>query len=386
MIRIRLFIMCLMVGLLILTGCNIPTDESSDGEAEAPPPVEEVAPPPEEPAEEPQQEVADAGLPDLTITEAKAESPGDNAVCLENEQVMTTVCVSNLGTTDAGMFEVTDGQNTATISGIAAGTEQCVTVTGLTGERIVVDTQNMVPESNEDNNSAIVVVPNNLNLCDASAVPAPINQGPGLGQPAGSSGGSGSGGSGNGSGDGGEDIPSQGEYSRFIEVYNCRYIGNDQYEWLNVEVVYEDGVLDAIVVQGDPQQGGYQPGCPYGEGTIITADNAGQFGIDFESLKDDPDVPATGTYTKRLDVYNCRYIGNGEYEYSTVEVTYVDGEVDAVAVIGEPRRGRYQPGCPAAPGVQIPPEILEDLGLDPDAVRDLLDQIDDGNLPQLPNN
>lgn len=58
--------------------------------------------------------------------------------------------------------------------------------------------------------------------------------------------------------------------------------------------------------------------------------------------------------TEVFPVYDCRYLGQGIYEWYRVEVTYVDGVPVEERIIRGPLMGEYVGGCPANPAEPEP--------------------------------
>jgi hypothetical protein len=59
-----------------------------------------------------------------------------------------------------------------------------------------------------------------------------------------------------------------------------------------------------------------------------------------------PPTIAPGITTQTFDVYYCRWVGEGIYEWYEVMVTYDDGVPVSEEIISGPYQGTWQPGCP----------------------------------------
>ena len=98
--------------------------------------------------------------PDLVISGVNVYLPGYTGGCVsELGSLVTKVCIKNQGAASAGPFVVQAGGLSWEVDGLDAGQEHCVGSEGSPSGQVVVDANNQVVESNEDNNMMYAPVP-----------------------------------------------------------------------------------------------------------------------------------------------------------------------------------------------------------------------------------
>jgi RNA polymerase sigma-70 factor, ECF subfamily len=60
-------------------------------------------------------------------------------------------------------------------------------------------------------------------------------------------------------------------------VWDCTYLGGDQFQWVEAQVTYQNGVPISVETLSGPYSGVWQPGCPPGE-TSSSSDDGGSGG------------------------------------------------------------------------------------------------------------
>jgi hypothetical protein len=119
---------------------------------------------------------------DLTITLASISIQGLEGGCAsESSSLELSICVRNEGEGDAGPFTVTGGGETWNVSGLSAGQETCldsreVGVGGGSTE-VVLDPDDQVVESDDDNNATMIPVPTPPPVCPTIDVGVIISPG-----------------------------------------------------------------------------------------------------------------------------------------------------------------------------------------------------------------
>ena len=86
-------------------------------------------------------------------------------VYLQLGSLVTKICIKNQGSASAGPFVVQAGGLSWNVDGLAAGQEHCLESEGSPSGQVVVDANNQVAESNEDNNMMYVPLPTPPVLC-----------------------------------------------------------------------------------------------------------------------------------------------------------------------------------------------------------------------------
>jgi hypothetical protein len=156
----RRYVSIAFIGVLVLllAACALSSQTVSPAPTNTPPgaPTAEatdVLPGTDTPQPEPEL------LPDLIISSASIGMAGFEGGCvLEYRPAATTVCVRNQGEGDAGAFDVTAGDVTWAVEGLAAGEEICVSEIGAFSAAVV-DINRQVDETDETNNTVDIYVP-----------------------------------------------------------------------------------------------------------------------------------------------------------------------------------------------------------------------------------
>ena len=117
---------------------------------------------------------------DLAITLATVRMKGYEGGCVSDMSPLElSICVKNEDEGDAGPFTVTGGGETWNLSGLSAGQEQCLDPREIGGGSIevVVDPDDQVVESDDDNNVSMIPVPTPPPVCPTIDVGAIISPG-----------------------------------------------------------------------------------------------------------------------------------------------------------------------------------------------------------------
>ena len=108
------------------------------------------------------------GLPDLIPSgRLSMEGPGGQNCIFEYGDLISEVCVRNRGNAAAGVFTLDAGPGAIwSIPGLEAGGSICYeSKIGLSGSTVTADPDNVVPESDETNNTTIVPIPTPPLIC-----------------------------------------------------------------------------------------------------------------------------------------------------------------------------------------------------------------------------
>lgn len=156
----RRYVLTALIGVLVLlsTACALSSQTVSPMPTNTPPDiptVEATGAPLSTDTPQPEPEL----LPDLIISSTSIGMAGFEGGCvLEYRPAATTVCVRNQGEGDAGAFDVTAGDVTWTVEGLAAGGEVCLSEIGAFAAAVV-DINRQVDEVDEKNNSVDIHIP-----------------------------------------------------------------------------------------------------------------------------------------------------------------------------------------------------------------------------------
>jgi serine/threonine protein kinase len=117
---------------------------------------------------------------DLAITLASISIKGYTGGCTSTTSPLElSICVRNEDEGDAGPFTVTGGGETWDVSGLSAGQEECLDPREVAGgsTEVLVDPDDQVVESDEDNNVMMIPVPTPPPVCPTLDVGAIISPG-----------------------------------------------------------------------------------------------------------------------------------------------------------------------------------------------------------------
>jgi hypothetical protein len=157
---VRRYVLTTLIGILafLSTACVVSSPTVSPTPTNTPPDaptVEATSAPPSTDTPEAEPIL----LPDLIISSTSIGMAGFEGGCvLEYRPAATTVCVRNQGEGDAGAFDVTAGDVTWAVEGLAAGEEICVSEIGAFSAAVV-DINRQVDEADETNNSVDIYIP-----------------------------------------------------------------------------------------------------------------------------------------------------------------------------------------------------------------------------------
>jgi hypothetical protein len=109
--------------------------------------------------------------PDLAITGVEVYMQGYTGGCVSQYGALVTrVCVKNQGAGSAGAFVVQAGALSWQVDGLAAEQERCLESEGSASGQVMVDANNQVAESNEENNVTYIPVPTPPPVCTPTPV------------------------------------------------------------------------------------------------------------------------------------------------------------------------------------------------------------------------